>query len=312
MSSPYPVHFHGIYASTVCPFRADYAIDEQALARHIGDVTCVEGIVGTLCNGHAGENLVLNRMESRRVIEIARDVMGPSKILVAGVNCESSLEAEAYARDAEEAGADAIMVFPPASWALSQDGTMAVNHHRRVRDATSLPLMLFQGSVRSGQTPYTAEVLARLAELPGVAAVKEGSWETSAYEANRRLLREVAPHLAVMASGDEHLLTCYVLGSDGSVVSLAALIPETIVALDAAVRTGDMRAARAAHDIVYPLAKSIYGTAPGGHATARLKTCLRLLGRLGCDAVRPPLGSLEESEILMLRQALRTTGLLGG
>ncbi len=302
--------FHGIYPSVVCPFKPDYTIDEAGLEAHVATVTAVPGIVGILCNGHAGENFLLSRAEKRRTIEVARHAIGRRGIIVAGVNNEDSLAAAEEARDSKSAGADAIMVFPPYSWALSQDATMALNHHRIVAQATDLPIMLFQGSVRAGQTAYAPTVLAELIRLPNVVAIKEGSWETTAYEATRRLVREMTPHVAVMASGDEHLFTCYVLGSEGSLVSLAVVIPEVIVALHQAVRRGDLAAARAAHDIVFPLARAIYGAPPGGHATARLKTCLRLLGRLERDLVRPPIGTLESSEVDSLRCALQAARLL--
>jgi len=203
------------------------------------------------------------------------------------------------------------MVFPANSWALGQDATMALTHHRMILEAVDVPIMLFQASVHSGQMPYTPEVLRQLVQLPRVVAIKEGSWEVSAYEANRRLIKAAAPHVAVMASGDEHLFPSYVIGSEGSFVSIATIIPETIVELDQAIRQGDLARARVAHDVVYPLAKAIYGTPPVGHATARLKTCLKLLGRLESDRVRPPIGPLAEAEVTILARTLAAAGLLG-
>ena len=214
--------FNGIYPATLCPLRADYAIDEAALAGHVSAMADVPGHVGVLCNGHAGENFVLERAEKRRVVAVVREAIGARAIVVSGVNCESSLEAAEHARDAEAAGADTVMVFPPNAWALGQDDTMALNHHRAVIDAVDLPIMLFQASVNAGQTAYRPEVLARLAQLPRVVAIKDGSWEVARYEANRRLIKEAAPHVAVMGSGDEHLLTSYVVGSEGSLVSWAS------------------------------------------------------------------------------------------
>ena len=101
-----------------------------------------------------------------------------------------------------------------------------------------------------------------------------------------------------------------IMGLMVSLVSLSVVIPETIVALYEAVRGDDMEAARAAHAIIYPLAKAIYGTPPGGYATARLKTCLKLLGKLDNDLVRPPIGPLPAEEVTMLRSVLEATGLL--
>src|SRR5437764_841959 len=90
-----------------------------------------------------------------------------------------------------------------------------------------------------------------LAEVAGVVGVKAGSWETAAYEANLRLVNRVAPHVAMMASGDEHLMTCFAIGSRGSLVSLACVVPEFIVGLDRAIASGDLAAARHWHRRIY-------------------------------------------------------------
>lgn len=301
--------FNGIYASIVCPMRADAALDETALAEHVGHILATDGVVGILCNGHAGENFTLTREEKRRVVEIVASVAKDRAILISGVNAESSFEAQLHAADAQRAGADAILVFPPFSWSLCQDDRIAVTHHAMVDQAVHMPMMLYQAGVRAGALAYPPAVLRKLLALPNIVGIKEGSWETSAYEANRRLIKDVAPGVSVMASSDEHLLTCFAIGSDGSQVSLAVLMPDAIVALDRAIRRHDLPAARALHDRLYPLARAIYGTYPGSHATARLKACLRLLGKLRCDRTRPPVGPLERVELSMLENALFEAGL---
>lgn len=302
-----PRSWNGIYPSTICPMKPDGAIDEAALLAHTAGLAEVPGIVGILCNGHAGENFLLSADEQRRVAAVSREA-APSGLLVVGVNAETAADAASLARTAEREGADAVLVFPPFSWAVGQDDEIALRHHEAIRSATGLPMMLFQASVNAGTTAYRPAVLERLAALPGIVGVKEGSWESAAYEATRRTVKGVDPSIAVMASGDEHLLPCYAIGSDGSQVSLAVVIPEAIVELDAAIRASDLARARAAHAIVYPLAKAIYGTAPAGHATARLKTCLRLLGRLECDLARAPLSPVGGPELAMLQGALRAAG----
>lgn len=308
MTPSQPDAFHGIYAATLCPLLDDGRIDEATLARHLEANATVAGMKGLLINGHAGENFALSREEKRRVTEIAFEVCGKHSVLVCGINAEDSMEAQRHVDDAKAAGADAVLVFPPYSWALSQDSRMAVTHHRLANANAQMPLMLYQAGVNAGTMGYTPEVLAELAQLPHVVGVKEGSWEAAAYEGNRRLLQRVAPHVAMMASGDEHLLTCFAVGSEGSLVSLAVVVPEVVIALDLAVRRGDLAEARRLNDRIYPLAKAIYGTAPGGHATARLKTCLKLLGRIPSDAMRPPMGPLPAEEVALLERALAEAG----
>ncbi|MDE2334034.1 MAG: dihydrodipicolinate synthase family protein [Rhodospirillales bacterium] len=302
--------FHGIYVATLTPFREDGGIDEAVLEAHFGRYAGVPGLAGILCNGHAGENFLLTRAERRRVVEIAAATLGKTHVIVSGVVTEATEEAAAEARDAAAAGADCVLVFPPFSWALSQDDRMAVTHHRRIGEVCAIPLMLYQAGVASALA-YRPEVLAQLACLPGVVGIKEGSWESNAYDRHRRLVQSIAPHVAVMASGDEHLLSCFVAGSDGSLVSLAVLMPEAIVALDQAVRRGDLAGAQALHRRIQPLANAIYGAAPGCLATARLKACMTLTGAWRNGAPRPPITPLPASELARLRAALVQAGVIG-
>ncbi|MFT3780295.1 MAG: dihydrodipicolinate synthase family protein [Ottowia sp.] len=300
--------FHGIYAATVCPLHPDGRIDEPALARHLEANAFVPGMTGLLINGHAGENFSLSREEKLRVAQIAVEVCGRHSVLVCGINAEDSHEAQRHVDDAKAAGADAVLLFPPFSWALSQDSRMAVIHHTVANANARMPLMLYQAGVNAGAMAYSLEVLAELAQLPDVVGVKEGSWETAAYEAHLRLVKRVAPHVAMMASGDEHLFTCFAVGSEGSLVSLAVIVPELVIELDAAVRAKELDRARALNDRIYPLAKAIYGTAPVGWATARLKTCLKLLGRIPSDTMRLPIGPLPQAEVARLERALADAG----
>ena len=309
MPSHDPDRFRGVHAATVCPLREDGAIDEDALAAHLTRVARNDGIAGLLINGHAGENFMLGRADKRRVVEIARAACPARTLLVCGINAEDSLEAQRHVDDAEAAGADAVLVVPPFSWALSQDAEVAVRHHAIATANGTLPVFLYQAGVRAGSLGYAADVLARLVRLPRVVGVKEGSWESAAYEANLRLVNRVAPEVLVMASGDEHLMTCFAVGTTGTLVSLACVAPELVVGLYRAMQANDLPAARALNERIYPLAKAIYGTAPGGHANARLKTCLKLLGHIQSDAMRPPMGPLAADEVAMLAHALAAAGL---
>jgi len=305
MIPPHHAPFNGIYAATLCPFDADGRhLDESVLERHLKEVTSVDGIVGVLVNGHAGENFALSRAEKRRVVEIARGVCGERSIIVAGVNAEDSYEAQSHADDARQAGADALMPFPPYSWVLSTDVESVLTHHRLINANARMPLMLYQASVNNGAMAYTPAMLTELLRMPEVVAIKEGSWETGAYEANRRLIKSVAPHVAVMASGDEHLFPCFAIGSEGSFVSLAAVVPRLVVALYRAVLGGDLPEAQRLHERLYPLARTIYGTAPGSHANARLKACLHLLGKFPRASMRPPIPGLPAAMIDRLEKAL--------
>ena len=298
-----PARWHGIYPSTVLPMRPDFAPDWDAYAAHTAACGLHPGVAGLLCNGHAGENTIITPSEKRRAVAETVAVAGRSRIVVAGVNQESSLEAAREAADAAEAGADAIMVFPPNGFALAAHEGMAARHHALIAGAVpGLPLFLFQASHASGMA-YVPGVLAALLDLPGVVGIKEGGWEVNRYDALRRQVQARRPDVAVLASGDEHLLACMAHGSDGSMVSLADIVPQLILDLDAAMRVSDLATALAVHARLEPLADAIYGQPPAGRATARIKWCLAELGRIPDGTVRPPAGPVTDAEAIMLHAA---------
>lgn len=298
----------GIHAATIVPMTPDFEIDETSLAAHLAAVASTPGINGLLVNGHAGENFVLSLAEKQRVVELAREYAPKDCLIVSGVNHESSLEAAREAAVLERAGADGLLVFPPNSWALAHADDCVIAHHRHIRDVTSVPLMLYAAPVGAGAMAYAPSLLEQLVADPRFVAIKEGSWEVATYEQNLRLIRKLRAEFIVLGSGDEHLLTSYLVGSAGSQVSLACVVPELVVSLWNAAEAGDWEQARAAHEKLYPLAVAIYRDAPGGRATGRLKACLKLLGRLSCDAARPPQPPATSNELRAFEQALRIAG----
>jgi 4-hydroxy-tetrahydrodipicolinate synthase len=298
-----------MHAATIVPMKADFSIDEPALERHLAEVTAVAGIRGVLVNGHAGENFVLTPAEKKRVVEIARATVPRDCLICSGVNAESSLQAAEDARTAAATGADILLLFPPNAFALGHDPEAVLVHHRHVLGATDLPILLYGAPVGAGHMAYRPETLQALAREPRIVGIKEGSWEVATYEENLRQLRAARPDFVIMGSGDEHLLTSYIIGSAGSQVSLAAVAPELCTAFYAAAASGDWAEARRLHEFIYPLAVAIYRDKPGGRATARLKACLTMLGRLDAPVVRPPQPVVSDEEYESLRRALLAAGM---
>nr|WP_272213613.1 dihydrodipicolinate synthase family protein [Marinicella sp. W31]MDC2879574.1 dihydrodipicolinate synthase family protein [Marinicella sp. W31] len=295
----------GIHAATICPLTEDFRIDEVALQAHIAHVTQERRIAGLLINGHAGENAQLSSAAMARVVGLVRAVAPAGTFITSGIYSESTQEAARQAQAAGAAGADALLVFPPNGWALGQDVETVVAHHAGVAAETVLPLVVYQAPVGTGPMAYRPETLEALAGLPSVAGVKEGSWEVATYEENWRLLNRTRPGLSVMASGDEHLLTCYLIGTTGSQVSLAAVVPALVCDLFEAAAGGDWERARAVHERLYPLSAAIYRKRSGVTPTARLKACLHILGLIPSARVMPPNRQPEPEELRSLEKLLR-------
>jgi 4-hydroxy-tetrahydrodipicolinate synthase len=90
------------------------------------------------------------------------------------------------------------------------------------------------------------------------------------------------------------------------------VVPELVAVLWNAAEAGDWAQARAVHEKLYPLSVAVYRDAPGGRATARLKACLKLLGYLPSDRLRPPQPPASAAEIRALSAGLYFAGYFKG
>ena len=294
----------GIHAAVVLPLNSDFTIDEDGYKRQLDHVLEQAGMHGLLVNGHASENHLTSREEKVRVVELTRNHAGSGVSITSGVYAERSEDAADQARALEAASADALLVFQPFSWSLGVETGTVVNHHRIIHDAVGAPILFYQAPAGAGHLVYPIDVIDELIKLERLRGVKDGSWEIATTEILERHISRKRPEVLFFGSGDEHLLVNYLIGTFGSQVSLAAVIPELICRLWDAAADGDWTAAKAFHDRIQPLANLIYRRSPATRSVARLKACLVILGIIDRPLVRAPLVALPDNEYDDLRHAL--------
>ena len=301
-------NFKGIYAATVVPLKKNKSLDQNGLSKHIKDVINTKGIKGLLLNGHAGENFTLNINEQIRVVEIAKKFKNLNKKLISGLNFEDAILASKVAKKMEKAGADAILIFPPFSWSQGISEEMIFQHHKIICNKVNKPVFLYQSSIYSGDLSYKKNLLKKLLKIKNIIGVKEGSWNYKSYVNNYKFLKKNKKNFLVMASGDEHLFPCFKYASDGSQVSLAAIIPEKIVELIRLIEKKEFSKAKKLDNRLLILAKNIYGKYPANFATARIKYCLKVLKKIPNDFMRSTI-ALDNLEKKHLRKSLKSLGL---
>src|SRR5215471_16667245 len=142
---------HGVIPAVLLPFDGELAIDEAGFRKHLRDVAATAGISAITVNAHSTEVASCTFEEQRRVLDIAQDEVGGRLPLVNGVWADGSLEAARIARMATAGGALALLVFPPAPFTLQQSPAMAIEHFKRIADATCLPIIAFQYPLPTGQ-----------------------------------------------------------------------------------------------------------------------------------------------------------------
>src|SRR5580692_8182852 len=162
---------HGVIPAVLLPFFDDLSIDEKSFRKHLRDVAATDGISAITINAHSTEVASCSFDEQRRVLAIAQDEIGGRLPLVNGIWADGSLEAARIARMADEGGASALLVFPPAPFTLQQSPAMAVEHFKRIAGASSLPIIVFQYPLATGQG-YPRDTLMKMCEeVPTLRAI---------------------------------------------------------------------------------------------------------------------------------------------
>ncbi|HKA70273.1 MAG TPA: dihydrodipicolinate synthase family protein [Xanthobacteraceae bacterium] len=301
---------HGVIPAVLLPFNDDFSIDEKSFRAHLRDVAAVDGISAITINAHSTEVASCSFDEQRRVLAIAQDEIGGSLPLVNGVWADGSFEAARIARMAQDGGASALLVFPPAPFTLGQSPGMAVAHFKAIADASDLPIIVFQYPLATGQG-YPIDTLTRIAdEVSTVRAIKDWCANVQQHEMHVRLLQSRARPVNVLTTHSAWLLSSLVLGCNGLLSGSGSVIADLQAALFRAIQADDLAAARRLNDRIYPLARVFYRE-PWADMHNRMKEALVLLGRLPRAVVRPPLVKLTRQEIDDIRAALVDAGLIG-
>ncbi|HKB25681.1 MAG TPA: dihydrodipicolinate synthase family protein [Methylomirabilota bacterium] len=306
------VKFSGVMPANVLPFKADLSIDEGAYRKHLRWLADARGVTGIVANGHAAEVSSLSREERRRALAIALDEVGAQCPVVAGVYSDGTQEAVELARDAKTAGAAGVLVFPPTlfMWGAQQKPDMALRHFGEIAEKADLPIIVFEYPPDSG-IGYTPETLAKLAEIPQVAAVKDWSNEIVAFERNLRSLRATGRPVAMLSAFTMSLMATFLLGADGAISGMGSVTADLQAELFDACQKGDLEGARRINDRLDPLVRVFYAP-PFVDMHNRMKEALVLLERIPAAHVRPPLTPVSAAEREAIRKALAAAGLLGG
>ncbi|MDX1744919.1 MAG: dihydrodipicolinate synthase family protein, partial [Halobacteriales archaeon] len=226
--------------------------------------------------------------------------------VVSGLVAGSTMEATREAGRLADAGADALLVFPPHT-TINHRRETAVGYIEAIGDAVDIPLVLFQHPVWGGGT-YDSDLLVELASLDPVVAVKNACWEMDRFQDDVYALQEAGVDTQLLVANDEHLLASYAVRTDGTILILAAVIPELIVEMHEAIEAGDLATARRAYQQADPLIRLAFAD-PVADSNARLKKMLELEGTFPNAVPRPPARPVEPSEIPAIERVMERAGL---
>lgn len=137
----------GILPIAHTPFTDDDAIDVASLERQI-DWAFAAGADG-YCTGMVSELLRLTARERIELTHLLGALNRGRGVFIAGVGAESTRQAIEYAREAEQAGASAVMAIPPTTARLPPE--QVLDYFVCLAEAVSLPVIVQDASGYVGQ-----------------------------------------------------------------------------------------------------------------------------------------------------------------
>ena len=237
----------GVFPAITTQMHRDGSLDPDATAAH-ADALIRSGIAGLIFLGSLGENQSLTPEEKRRVIETMVKAVKHRVPVLSGVAESTVTEAIRYARDAEKAGVDGLMLMPPMIY-KSPDPRESLHHFRSVARATGLPIMIYNNPISYGHD-LTPDRFAVLADQKNFVALKESSGDPRRLTDLRNRLGD---RYAIFTGVDDLLLESAILGIDGWVAGAGIAFPKENQHLWDLTRTGAWDRARRIYRWFSPL-----------------------------------------------------------
>ncbi|MDX2967645.1 dihydrodipicolinate synthase family protein [Kribbella solani] len=287
----------GVIVATALPYAEDASApaglrpDLDKYAEHCRWVV-ENGCRGVGPNGSLGEYSSLTDDERRAVARTAIEAVGDDGIVVVGVHGVGSHQARSWAEKAAEDGADGVLCLPPTMYRANRGEV--ISHFTEVAKA-GLPVMVYNNPLDT-KVDLTPDVLAELAQIENVVAVKEFSGDV------RRILeiRELAPDLAVIAGADDLTLEALLMGATGWFAGFPNVFPKESVRLFELATQGKLEEARALYE---PLVAAFRWDSRTEFVQA-IKYGMDYVGRFG-GPCRPPRGPLVPEHVAQLEQDMK-------
>ena len=288
--------FAGLTVAIITPFK-NGKVDEVALKKMV-DWQISEGTNGICPVGTTGECPTLSTAEHERVISIVcQHAAGRIKVM-AGTGSNSTSEAIELTKFAKSAGADGAMMVAP--YYNKPTGEGFYQHYLAVAEAVDIPIILYNIPGRTAKN-MEPDVVARIAEIPSVVAIKEATGSMDQASQTLALTR-----LTVLSGDDSLTLPLLSMGASGIVSVVGNIVPGDMLQLLKAFKAGNLSEAQRWHFKLFALCRDMLGIATN---PIPVKIAMKMLGR-DTGELRLPLTPLSPAEEDRLRKTLVAYGLL--
>jgi 4-hydroxy-tetrahydrodipicolinate synthase len=242
----------GSYVPLVTPFDSELKVDYETYADLV-ERQVTGGSQGVVVTGTSGEPSSLTGSERAELIRVAVAAAAGRIGVVAATGGQSLAETTELTRQAEAAGADAVLVVTPYYSVPPQRGL--VEYYVTVGAKTGLPLMIYHIPGRAAVTISVDSVAEIAGRLPSLAGMKYAGRDLG-YLTD--LFTRLGRDFTVFVGLEELSLPMMAVGAQGLMNAAGNLLPGPVAELAEAVNQGDLGRARDLHFRLDPLNKAIF------------------------------------------------------
>jgi 4-hydroxy-tetrahydrodipicolinate synthase len=289
--------FRGSFTALVTPFK-NGSVDEGAL-RGLIEWQIAEGTNGLVPVGTTGESPTLSHSEHKAVVQWCVEAAKGRVPVVAGAGSNSTAEAIEFAKHAEKAGADAVLVVTPYYNKPTQEGLY--QHFKAINDAIGIPILIYNIPARS-VIDMSVDTMQRLFALKNIAGVKDATANVARVSQQRTAIGQGFNQLS---GEDATALGFMAHGGHGCISVTSNVAPRLCAEFQSACLKGDFGAALRLQDALMPLHSALFvetNPSPAKYALSMLGKC--------ADTVRLPMVPLAEQSKQVVRDAMVHAGLI--
>lgn len=231
------------------------------------------GLSGYLVLGSNGEAVYLNEKEKIKVVEISRESIHTSKIMLVGTGMESTQETIQFTNQVAKMGADYALVVTPSYFKGSMKPQILYDHFIAVAESSRIGILIYNVPQFTGIN-LDPEVAAKLSEHPNIIGIKDSSGNIGQLS---EIIHLSQKGFAVFVGSAPVFFPALCIGAVGGILAVANVVPQECVQIQNLFNKGKMGEARALQSRLTPLAKAVttkYGI--GG-----LKMAMDLVGYFG-------------------------------
>ncbi len=290
--------FAGSFVALITPFK-NGKVDEKRLAELI-EWQIRSGTHGIFPCGTTGESATLSHEEHTQVVKLVVDIVKKRVPVVAGSGSNSTAEAIRLTREAQEVGADGVVMISPYYNRPTQEGIY--QHYRAVAQAVpGFPIVFYNIPGRTGSN-IEPSTMARLAEIDNIVGVKEAA---GSIDQVLNIITACGDKLAIFSGEDSLTFSMMSLGGKGVLSTVANVAPREMADLaNAGLAKQWDRAAQMQLKLI-PLIRALFlETNP-----IPAKTALALMGKCELE-LRLPLVPMAEANLAKLKTVLKEYGFI--